>query len=611
MLWTGTVMGCLLAWNLDTGEVRKYVPPPSQAVVGGEGKKLAGAVVGVDADTPGELWALYENGQVGHLADGELRACGDLEEVAAKTGAFALTDGIGRKWLTTGKHSGRVCEGGEWQEERIEGDVPLFVKAPLTVDKQGTLWAVIQDRPPGAEPQPAGVAAFDGANWRVYGTEDGLPELSVSCVLTDMRDRKWARTAYSICLLEGDRWRKFLPRTEDQVFRVADLAVDGQGTAWFTSEGKGLKSFDGKHYRVLTDTEELAEGNIIDLIADAKGRVFALCTWGITMIEHGKSRALCQSALPHHSVVDIATDQRGAVWLACKRDWYEERPAGEGICSFDGEQWRIYLSGRELPDLYPECVDVDGRGRVWVGLSGGVAVYDGKEWRDVVSPFWGLKPIGNTYSAYGVDDIACSPGGAVYFACYEGLVVFDGTNWKRYTARDGLPTTGVSKVAVDSKWRVWVITDGEEMAVLENGGWRVVEGGRWTRARRGDSTDGCFIGALSSLAVDRFDRVWVGTWGAGVWVFDGESWQGYNTGDGLLSDHVRAVAVDPRGHPWVGTDKGISHFDGERWRSYTTLDGLAGKQVRAIAIDARGWVWAGTARGLSVLTREPGSRGEG
>ena len=78
-------------------------------------------------------------------------------------------------------------------------------------------------------------------------------------------------------------------------------------------------------------------------------------------------------------------------------------------------------------------------------------------------------------------------------------------------------------------------------------------------------------------------------------------WQTRTTANGLASNAVTALAIDPEGRVWVGTTRGITLLDHGRRRTYTVADGLAENWITAIALDRVGRVWCGTyGGGLSV-----------
>jgi ligand-binding sensor domain-containing protein len=112
-------------------------------------------------------------------------------------------------------------------------------------------------------------------------------------------------------------------------------------------------------------------------------------------------------------------------------------------------------------------------------------------------------------------------------------------------------------------------------------------------------SDGLASNWVYAIAVEPNGTVWAGT-KAGVSVYDGITWTTYYTGNSELVDNrVQAVAVDAQGNKWFGTPRGVSVFNGITWTTYTTGTGLCNNNVYAIAVDRRGWVWLGTDIGVS------------
>ncbi|MBF0544227.1 MAG: hypothetical protein HQM08_07335 [Candidatus Riflebacteria bacterium] len=109
------------------------------------------------------------------------------------------------------------------------------------------------------------------------------------------------------------------------------------------------------------------------------------------------------------------------------------------------------------------------------------------------------------------------------------------------------------------------------------------------------------------------DKLWVGTYGDGVVVYDGANTKVFNSKnsntnanrkDGLISDLVTCLAVDSLGNRvWIGTNEGVStcNLDGTEWNRYTDQNGLPNNVVRDIAIDDKGKVWVGTPSGLACF----------
>ena len=118
---------------------------------------------------------------------------------------------------------------------------------------------------------------------------------------------------------------------------------------------------------------------------------------------------------------------------------------------------------------------------------------------------------------------------------------------------------------------------------------------------------------ITSMATNpEGDSLYVGTAGAGIArvyrdELDGISGASVYAEWGPIimpSDHILSVYIASDGVKWFGTDKGLaSHFGNEtldNWTAYSTEDGLIDNYVQAICGDVNGNIWFGTSAGISV-----------
>lgn len=103
-------------------------------------------------------------------------------------------------------------------------------------------------------------------------------------------------------------------------------------------------------------------------------------------------------------------------------------------------------------------------------------------------------------------------------------------------------------------------------------------------------------------------RLWVGTTsGLVVWDTAARTATKVTVADGLLSNAVTAVHVDPAGRVWVGHGDGVSMSQDRRtWQALRDADGLQGVAVNAIVGDPDGGTWFATYKGL--MHRAPDGR---
>jgi ligand-binding sensor domain-containing protein len=105
------------------------------------------------------------------------------------------------------------------------------------------------------------------------------------------------------------------------------------------------------------------------------------------------------------------------------------------------------------------------------------------------------------------------------------------------------------------------------------------------------------------MHADPEDRIWAGTWGGGVSVYEDGGWRNLTTADGLAGSLVYSIAQDREGAYWFGTNRGLSRYDGQDWQTIGTAEGLLAAHVYALAVSPSGDIWAGTRRGVSRIGR--------
>lgn len=283
-----------------------------------------------------------------------------------------------------------------------------------------------------------------------------------------------------------------------------------------------------------------------------------------------------------------------------------------------------YTTADGLADNRVWTIAIDPAGHQWAGTyDAGASMFDGQAWHTYTTAD-GL--IDNDVKA-----ILFTPDGRTWFGTGGGISVFDGQDWHSYTySGDGLSSSFISDLAVDTAGNVWAATVSEGLNRLDSQGWRTYTTG-----------DGLVDNFVLDIAADPAGGIWAAT-SAGVSWFDGLAWHSYTTADGLVNDTVFAVEITPDGHKWFGTFDGVSQFDGRQWTTHFTgwkvadlavgpdgrlwaagsgrvsyFDGagwtealsgrFAGQDIRAVAVDPGGQVWVGTF-GDGVAAFLPGSQ---
>jgi ligand-binding sensor domain-containing protein len=636
LLWAATDGG-LVVWDLRAG----VEPPPSAKflVEHGLGANRVNAVA-VGAD--GHIWAATAGGVSRYdgrawqtWRSGEALPAGEpLDVVVARDGIVWVATGdalaafVGRRWRVFGSDGPLAPLPGGVRALAVGPDNRLWAAGDGLVAYNGRWEAVETEGGPGPEPISALAVGPDGALWAA--TEAGLSFLadgawtSLGLPGGAGEGETWTATAMAATaggvllgrsegeapLLEVDRSGSVsAAATPDGRIAPSALLVDESGGLWIgagdrvyrqaadgwvslatpselpaadihallshdglllaATEG-GLAQIDGRRAVPATAGGLSAEPvRALDADAGALWAAFASPRDGLAFHTEAGWQALecATNGPPGRDVRDLALDGNGGVWLA----------SDGGIAHFDGRDWRRFTPRDGLPDLAGTSVVVDDRGAVWAGTAGGLARFDGERWQ-AVDP----RPI---------DDLALGIDGTLW-ALSDGRV--GRVEADRLALLPPVPIrTTIRGVAANDQGPWLATSDG--VAHFTGAGWQLLT-----------TESGLPSNDVTAVVADGAGAIWAATsddaGSIDIVTYDGGRWQPHPArepaAERLLSNIVRDVLVAPDGNIWLATAGGVNRFYDGGQRAYTDADGLLGRDVRRLAY-AYGSVWAATEAGLA------------
>ena len=98
---------------------------------------------------------------------------------------------------------------------------------------------------------------------------------------------------------------------------------------------------------------------------------------------------------------------------------------------------------------------------------------------------------------------------------------------------------------------------------------------------------------------DRRGHLWLGTNGDGVARWNGEVLEYFSIEQGFGGVAVRGIVDGADSTVWFGTEGGLTKFDGASFTNYTERDGLVSNDIWCLQFDRRGELWIGTQAGVS------------
>lgn len=326
--------------------------------------------------------------------------------------------------------------------------------------------------------------------------------------------------------------------------------------------------------------------------------------------------------LPSDYVTDLRTDGDGRVWMS----FAGYNGALGGAAVYDQGTWLIFKKQYGDPLLADDVASVGVAGEsVWFGYSNlsSLTQYANNWARFTTSHTGGSGAVssifidqaetyigrasgiafhnGATWISHGIPNLTTPISQMARLNNLwigtrgNGIFEYDGSSFIPHTTVEGLASDDVRDLVVDRQFRLWAATAGG-LALRTNGYWL-----NFTSANSPLTTND-----LTAIRAGSDGRLWIGTNGEGVWVLDpnaeagmegappSPAWTQMTSAQGLISDTVYALAVEPNGAVWVGGPGGQARRDpvNGAWVKMGSLD------TTSLSVDPSGRVWLGTNRGL-------------
>jgi ligand-binding sensor domain-containing protein/serine phosphatase RsbU (regulator of sigma subunit) len=331
-----------------------------------------------------------------------------------------------------------------------------------------------------------------------------------------------------------------------------------------------------------------------------------------------------EQGLGSSKVYMVIQDRNDYVWMGTE----------SGVARFDGSVIENFGNTEGLPPGGVYSLYEDTTGRIWFGhINGGLSYYyKNKFFKARIDTVTISGDISSIRMAGGYLWITTSASGAFRAELPKpGETVIKG---KHYAGKEGL-SDQVFNSYVDKQGNLFFITDvslkkynpetdscetysppgltrffnvitmfndskGNYWYGLHNGGLYKQAGGSG-EMKTFDVNNGLSRMMVTSITEDYRGNIWVGTWGGGISVFNGETITVYNKSNGLEAANIRFLFEDREKNMLIADYfLGLSIYKGNHFVTYDGEQFLPDNKVWAISKDIKGRYWFGTNGGVSV-----------
>ena len=465
--------------------------------------------------------------------------------------------------------------------ERIGTDAGLSQSNVTCIlqDSRGFMWFGTRD----------GLNKYDGYRFTVYknieGDQKAISNNFITSVIEDKKGDLWIGT-WGGGVDRFDREKNLFVHYSGVLSNefINDLRLDHTGKLWIGTDGGGLFRFDPGTRSILhfmhdpRDPRSLGDNDISTIFEDSQRRLWAgSVNGGLNLLNpehdgfiHFRHDPKDSSSLSSNNVSKILEDHLHRFWIATQGGGLDllESPAGKFRHYRNEPHNSSSLSHNVLLSLTE-----DDAGNIWIGTDNGGLGILGPDRQKI-----------RTYKQDDIDNTSLSNNslhslykdrqGNMWAGSYSaGINLYkrNGYGFMHYkhNSRPGsLSNNDVLNILEDSRNNVWIGTDGGGMDLFNR------QTGDFThfRPKEGDpnSISGIYVLCMRE---DSQGNLWVGTWGDGVTVINKtkDRFRHYKNdprdSSSLGGNNAYVIAEDRHKNIWIGTyGSGVDLYDGEKNR---------------------------------------------
>lgn len=460
------------------------------------------------------------------------------------------------------------------ESDLIEGSYSCLLQS-----YDGSLWA-------GAS---GGGWMYDGENTLPVNLKEVFNTLDISTIFEEENGKKWIGYSTGQIAYE-DELGQFRPWEIEEGWpqaRITAMQRDSQGQLWIATYGEGVYCYRNGRLYQFGKEEGLVSEDIYDLVIDRAGLVWAANDAGISLLtwQEGKKRVRSFSTadgLPDNIVTHLFADPRGGIWLGT----YE---AGIAYCQLENNRLNV-----SLPDVWPggivsSIAKVD-QDQLWVGTQEqGVYIFSLAEQKIA------YRKTNIENPPQRIVELLFDQEGLLWILSHDqGLCRVQARLliWKNFPV-------ATQAIAIDQENHIWI---GSQQGLYY----------------RPDSGSALITYELAkglniiSLYVDHHNRLWLGTFGEGLFILDPKkkSLLEVGTKQGLGNGSILSISGNANGI-WLATLGGVYYSASPRAGGLPSFS--RPEATRSIGtdflycnyIDHSGNVWFGTdGQGLSCVQKD-------
>jgi len=427
----------------------------------------------------------------------------------------------------------------------------------MVEDKEGYLWIATNG---------GGLARFDGNEFKVYTTRDGLSSNIVQYLKLDSRQNLWIINPVGITRYNGLDFKRFIPQglhaklSIRRVFEVND-------TVFFVNSQRALgKIFNDSVYywnkpvkdkRLILYTHLMPNKEICLYLNDSSFMIKS--PLGTYSLNHAKDFSFALSIFNYGKEVWINTEK--------------------GYFSIDTQRRKFV---KRVMDIENQVIQYDSLNDVYWTRYGDDLLMERKRGK--------AHQVDTILRGVNINQILPDSEGNTWLGTTgSGLYKFYVKDFDRY----GHQLYGsVLSLVKGKEGEFWIGT-------LNKGIWKYADGA--TKHYSGA------VSEVNQIRMGRDGSIWVGSYsGLGRYNAARDRFDWFTREDGIASAYINSLDIDQQGNVWYGTRaNGVGYFNGTTFKNLLLNEGFEGRNVTALKCFPKfNSVYVGSEAGLTVIKND-------
>jgi ligand-binding sensor domain-containing protein/AraC-like DNA-binding protein len=461
----------------------------------------------------------------------------------------------------------------EWHKE---AGLPRNTILDITQTSDGYLWIGTTE----------GLVRYDGLNFKSFKLDDLSQMISnrITCLHPSQDGSLWIGTeGGGIFLYRGGTFKQYTTNDGLASDYIKVIFQDSRGRIWIGTPDNYLNLFHKGIFKHFDSDDGLGNEIINTIYEDDTGSLFIGTHRGLFKMTNSSFQKITgPNDIFESSIIStIHKDSSGFLWIGTDQGLF--------MLNSSGLSKADTLLQAAFPGLYPNAIQDDHWGNIWVGTKEDLSIIYKNDKGDFVVD----KIIKKTSISSLKEDHEYSIWAGTYG---DGLKKFRPKKFDTYSLKDGLSNPVPLSLYEDQTGKLWVGLNNGQINILEKNASKLKKFNVFPQLQKSSYQE------IRAICHDQAGNIWIASYGNGLYQIDRmRKLHHYTEEDGLCNNLVRTLFVHSSGSLWIGTRHGISVRRDGKFLSYSTDQGLPSDIILCFAEDREGRIWVGTGKGTAYL----------